>query len=106
VERSWPFLARWAFLNFCGGRCTVHPQDGRGQSADLDLSGQVLLGLSGMNCVGQTCFATWPVELIGYTRSSLRDGFCRRGKAGKQKPCKECVGRCVEKLTADEVSYI
>jgi hypothetical protein len=69
---------------------------------------KVLLGLSGMNCVGQTLFRDLALlKLIGYTTEQLRDGFCRRGKAGKQKPLhKNVLADAVEKLTADEVSHI
>jgi hypothetical protein len=50
---------------------------------------KVLLGLAGMNCVGQTLFRDLALlKLIGYTTEQLRDGrfACRRSKAGKQKP--------------------
>lgn len=69
---------------------------------------KVLLGLAGMNCVGQTLFRDLALlKLIGYTTEQLRDGFCRRGQAGKQKPLhKNVLADAVEKLTADEVSYI
>jgi hypothetical protein len=69
---------------------------------------KVLLGLAGMNCVGQTLFRDLALlKLIGYTTEQLRDGFCRRGKPGKQKPLhKNVLADAVEKLTADEVSYI
>jgi hypothetical protein len=61
-----------------------------------------------MNCVGQTLFRDLALlKLIGYTTEQLRDGFCRRGKPGKQKPLhKNVLADAVEKLTADEVSYI
>ena len=69
---------------------------------------KVLLGLAGMNCVGQTLFRDLALlKLIGYTTEQLRDGFCRRGKPGKQKPLhKNVLADAVEKLTAGEVSYI
>jgi len=69
---------------------------------------KVLLGLSGMNCIGQTLFRDLALlKLIGYTSEQLRDGFCQRGKAGKQKPLhKNVLADAVEKLTADELSYI
>ena len=69
---------------------------------------KVLLGLSGMNCVGQTLFRDLALlKLIGYTSEQLRDGFCQRGKPDKQKPLhKNVLADAVEKLTADEVSYI
>jgi len=69
---------------------------------------KVLLGLAGMNCLGQTLFRDWALlKLIGYTTAQLREGFCRRGKAGKQKPLhKNVLADAVEKLTPDEVSYI
>ena len=69
---------------------------------------KVLLGLAGMNCVGQTLFRDLALlKLIGYTTEQLRDGFCRRGKPGKQKPLhKNVLADAVEKLTADELSYI
>ena len=69
---------------------------------------KVLLGLSGMNCVGQTLFRDLALlRLIGYTTAQLRDGFCRRGKTDKQKPLhKNVLADAVEKLTADELSYI
>lgn len=69
---------------------------------------KVLLGLAGMNCVGQTLFRDLALlKLIGYTTEQLRDGFCRRGNPGKQKPLhKNVLADAVEKLTADEVSYI
>jgi hypothetical protein len=69
---------------------------------------KVLLGLAGMNCVGQTLFRDLALlKLIGYTTEQLRDGFCQRGKPGKQKPLhKNVLADAVEKLTADEVSYI
>src|SRR3990172_4193301 len=47
---------------------------------------KVLLGLAGMNCLGQTLFRDLALlKLIGYTTAQLREGFCQRGKAGKQK---------------------
>src|SRR3972149_10447393 len=47
---------------------------------------KVLLGLSGMNCVGQTLFRDLALlKLIGYTSEELRDGFCRRGPPGQEK---------------------
>ena len=69
---------------------------------------KVLLGLAGMNCLGQTLFRDWALlKLIGYTTAQLREGFCQRGKAGKQKPLhKNVLADAVEKLTPDEVSYI
>lgn len=69
---------------------------------------KVLLGLAGMNCVGQTLFRDWALlKLIGYTTAQLREGFCQRGQVGKQKPLhKNVLADAVEKLTADEVSYI
>jgi len=69
---------------------------------------KILLGLVGMNCVGQTLFRDWALlRLIGYTTVQLREGFCQRGKAGKQKPLhKNVLADAVEKLTPDEVSYI
>lgn len=69
---------------------------------------KVLLGLAGMNCIGQTLFRdlAW-LKLIGYTSAQVRDGFCQRGKPGKQKPLhKNVLADAVEKLTADEVNYI
>lgn len=48
---------------------------------------KVLLGLSGMNCVGQTLFRDLALlKLIGYTTEQLQDGFCQRGQLDKQKP--------------------
>ena len=69
---------------------------------------KVLLGLSGMNCVGQTLFRDLALlKLIGYTTEQLRDGFCQRGKADKQKPLhKNVLADAVEKVTPDELSYI
>jgi len=69
---------------------------------------KVLLGLAGMNCLGQTLFRDWALlKLIGYTTAQLREGFCQRGKADKQKPLhKNVLADAVEKLTPDEVSYI
>ena len=69
---------------------------------------KVLLGLAGMNCLGQTLFRDLALlKLIGYTTAQLREGFCQRGKAGKQKPLhKNVLADAVEKLTPDEVSYI
>ena len=69
---------------------------------------KVLLGLAGMNCVGQTLFRDLALfKLIGYTTAQLREGLCRRGKPDKQKPLhKNVLADAVEKLTADEVSYI
>jgi len=69
---------------------------------------KVLLGLAGMNCVGQTLFRDLALlKLIGYTPEQWRDRFCRRGKPGKQKPLhKNVLADAVEKLTADQVSYI
>ena len=69
---------------------------------------KVLLGLSGMNCLGQTLFRDRALlKLIGYTSEQLRAGFCQRGHADKQKPLhKNVLADAVEKLTADEVSYI
>jgi hypothetical protein len=69
---------------------------------------KVLLGLAGMNCLGQTLFRDWALlKLIGYTTAQLREGFCQRGKADKQKPLhKNVLADAVEKLTADEVSHI
>lgn len=69
---------------------------------------KVLLGLRGMNCIGETLFRDLALlRLIGYTTAQLREGFCRRGKADKQKPLhKNVLADAVEKLTADEVSYI
>ena len=47
------------------------------------------------------------LRLIGYTPAQLLDGFCRRGQTDKQKPLhKNVVADAVEKLTADELSYI
>ena len=69
---------------------------------------KVLLGLAGMNCVGQTLFRDRALlKLIGYTTAQLREGFCQRGKPDKQKPLhKNVLADAVEKLTAEEVSYI
>ena len=69
---------------------------------------KALLGLAGMNCLGQTLFRDLALlKLIGYTTTQLRDGFCQRGRAGKQKPLhKNVLADAVEKLTSDEVSYI
>jgi len=69
---------------------------------------KILLGLAGMNCVGQTLFRDRALlRLIGYTTAQLREGFCQRGKADKQKPLhKNVLADAVEKLTPDEVSYI
>ncbi len=69
---------------------------------------KALLGLAGMNCLGQTLFRDWALlRLIGYTTAQLREGFCQRGRAGKQKPLhKNVLADAVEKLTSDEVSYI
>ncbi len=69
---------------------------------------KVLLGLSGMNCIGTTLFRDLALlKLIGYTTAQLRDGFCQRGYADKQKPLhKNVLADAVEKLTADELSYI
>jgi len=48
---------------------------------------KVLLGLAGMNCVGQTLFRDRALlKLIGYTTAQLREGVCQRGKPDKQKP--------------------
>jgi hypothetical protein len=69
---------------------------------------KVLLGLAGMNCVGQTLFRDRALlKLIGYTTAQLRERFCQRGKPDKQKPLhKNVLADAVEKLTAEEVSYI
>src|SRR3990172_7981042 len=71
---------------------------------------KVLLGLAGMNCLGQTLFRDGALlKLIGYTTAQLREGFCQRGKADKQKPLhKNVLADAVETLrvTPDEVSYI
>jgi hypothetical protein len=69
---------------------------------------KVLLGLTSMNCLGQTLFRDGALlKLIGYTTAQLREGFCQRGKADKQKPLhKNVLADAVEKLTPDEVSYI
>src|SRR3970040_1011689 len=71
---------------------------------------KVLLGLAGMKCLGQTLFRDLALlKLIGYTTAQLREGFCQRGKAGKQKPLhKNVLADAAETLrvTPDEVSYI
>jgi hypothetical protein len=69
---------------------------------------KVLLGLSGMNCIGTTLFRQVALlKLIGYTRAQLHEGFCQRGHADKQKPLhKNVLADAVEKLTADELSHI
>ena len=69
---------------------------------------KVLLGLAGMNCVGQTLFRDRALlKLIGYTTVQWREGFCQRGTPDKQKPLhKNVLADAVEKLTAEEVSYI
>jgi len=69
---------------------------------------KVLLGLSGMNCIGTTLFRDVALlKLIGYTSAQLHERFCRRGHADKQKPLhKNVLADAVEKLTADELSYV
>src|SRR3990172_2006477 len=69
---------------------------------------KVLLGLSGMNCIGTTLFRDVAMlKLIGYTSAQLHEGFCQRGHADKQKPLhKNVLADAVEKLTADELSYV
>ena len=66
---------------------------------------KVLLGLAGMNCVGQTLFRDRALlKLIGYTTVQWREGFCQRGTPDKQKPLhKNVLADAVEKLTAEEV---
>ncbi len=47
------------------------------------------------------------LKLLGYTSGQLHEGFCRRGHADKQKPLhKNVLADAVEKLMADELSYI
>lgn len=47
------------------------------------------------------------LKLLGYTSGQLREGFCRRGHADKQKPLhKNVLADVVAKLMADELSYI
>ncbi len=69
---------------------------------------KVLLGLAGMNCLGQTLFRDWALLMLsGYPTAQLHAGFCQRGKAGKQKSLhKNVLAEAVEKLTSDEVSYL
>ena len=69
---------------------------------------KVLLGLSGMNCVGKTLFRDKALlKLIGYTSRQLEEGFCQRGNAEKQKPLhKNVLADMVEKLTLKELSQV
>ena len=69
---------------------------------------KVLLGLSGMNCVGKTLFRDIALlKLIGYTSQQLQEGFCQRGYGDKQKPMhKNVLADTVEKLTAKELETI
>jgi hypothetical protein len=66
---------------------------------------KVLLGLSGMNCIGKTLFRDIALlKLIGYSTRQLQEGFCQRGSADKQKPMhKNVLADMVEKLTAKEL---
>ncbi len=107
-----PFLA---FLGEVGFFEILHIEGEKfiRQMADLSLllltyQVKVLLGLAGMNCIGQTLFRDRALlKLIGYTTEQIRDGFCRRGKASKLKPLhKNVLADAIEKLTAEEVSYI
>lgn len=109
VEPFLAFLGEVGFFEILG----VDGEKFRRQMAAVSLllltyQVKVLLGLSGMNCVGQTLFRDLALlKLIGYTSEQLRDGFCQRGKPGKQKPLhKNVLADAVEKLTADEVSSI
>lgn len=69
---------------------------------------KVLLGLSGMNCVGKTLFREIALlKLVGYTSQQLQEGFCQRGYGDKQKPMhKNVLADTVEKLTAKELETI
>jgi hypothetical protein len=69
---------------------------------------KVLLGLAGMNCVGQTLFRDIALlKLIGYSTRQLEEGLCNRGYADKQKPMhKNVLADAVEKLTTSELEHI
>jgi len=69
---------------------------------------KVLLGLSGMNCIGKTLFRDIALlKLIGYTSQQLQEGFCQRGYGDKQKPMhKNVLADTVEKLTGKELETI
>jgi len=69
---------------------------------------KVLLGLSGMNCIGKTLFRDIALlKLIGYTSQQLQEGFCQRGYGDKQKPMhKNVLADTIEKLTAKELETI
>jgi hypothetical protein len=69
---------------------------------------KVLLGLSGMNCIGKTLFRDMALlKLIGYTSQQLQEGFCQRGYGDKQKPMhKNVLADTVEKLTVKELETI
>ena len=69
---------------------------------------KVLLGLSGMNCIGKTLFRDVALlKLIGYSTRQLQEGFCRRGCGDKQKPMhKNVLADMVEKLTTKELETI
>lgn len=69
---------------------------------------KVLLGLSGMNCVGKTLFRDIALlKLIGYSTRQLQEGMCQRGYGDKQKPMhKNVLADAVEKLTTKELETI
>ena len=113
---SWAFFERFLLFLHEVGFFEVIGVEGkqfRRQMIEVQLlimtyCAKVLLGIASINQVPGRLFRDRALMvLIGYTTDQMLSGFCYRGYEDKQKPLhKNVLADAVEKLTADEVSYI
>jgi hypothetical protein len=113
---SWAFFERFLLFLHEVGFFEVIGVEGkkfRRQMIEVSLlimtyCAKVLLGIASVNQVPGRLFRDRALLLlIGYNTDQMVSGFCYRGYEDKQKPMhKNVLADAVEKLTAEEVSYI
>jgi hypothetical protein len=113
---SWAFFERFLLFLHEVGFFEVIGVEGkkfRRQMIEVSLlimtyCAKVLLGIASVNQVPGRLFRDRALLLlIGYSTDQMVSGFCYRGYEDKQKPLhKNVLADAVEKLTAEEVSYI